>query len=175
MRNHDNQFSERPSQSDTSAPASTRVPPTVADLADELRALSGRIDELQAAQAEILLRLSISHDGPTSQPSLLDSHDLRNSKIEATPAEVAMSEVARHVCRIADHLDPSPVNGMVGTKYIAIKIGRSQRRVAQLAAEGKIPSECVADWGGDGRIWKFQRPKIDRWIAHFLGKPNERD
>lgn len=64
---------------------------------------------------------------------------------------------------ISDHV--GPVSEIVGTDYIAERIGLTTRMVCNYVRSGKIPSDCVADRGGDGGLWKFHRRKIDAWLA----------
>ena len=65
--------------------------------------------------------------------------------------------------RIADHLAPEPEN-IVGTGYVARKLGYTPTHVARLARDGDIPSSCVVPGCGDGRPWKFMRLRIDNWL-----------
>ena len=53
---------------------------------------------------------------------------------------------------------------MVGTDYVARRLGVSKQWVGTLAERGDIPKHCVAPKVSGGRIWKFHRDKIDAWL-----------
>ncbi len=65
--------------------------------------------------------------------------------------------------RIADHLAPGPEN-IVGTDYVAGKIGCTPTHVARMIRDGDIPLSCAVPGCGDGRPWKFLRARIDNWL-----------
>lgn len=64
---------------------------------------------------------------------------------------------------IAHHLDPTPPE-IVKSRYIAQKLGCSVKWVGDMARTGLIPKNCIVDGTGDGKQWRFFRPKIDKWI-----------
>ena len=62
---------------------------------------------------------------------------------------------------------PSPRGrpSVVGTPYVAGKLGCTTVWVSELARKGDIPKACVVPGTGIGKPWKFFRVKIDGWIA----------
>jgi hypothetical protein len=73
------------------------------------------------------------------------------------------SPAAFQLGRIADHFDPPPPD-IVGTTYIANKLGCTTDWIAEMAREGEIPISCLIPGTGDGKPWKFRRTRIDQWI-----------
>jgi hypothetical protein len=65
--------------------------------------------------------------------------------------------------RLADHLAPEPQD-IVGTNYVAGKMGCTPTHVARMTRDGEIPISCVAPGCGDGRPWRFRRARIDNWL-----------
>jgi predicted DNA-binding transcriptional regulator AlpA len=74
-----------------------------------------------------------------------------------------LSQVAIQLGRIADHFDPPPPD-IVGTPYVAAKLGCTTDWVANMARDGEIPISCVIPGTGDGKPWKFRRSRIEQWI-----------
>ncbi len=37
--------------------------------------------------------------------------------------------------------------------------------VAEMARRGDIPADCLVAGTGTGKVWKFNREKIDKWIV----------
>ncbi|MHB8974567.1 MAG: helix-turn-helix transcriptional regulator [Pirellulaceae bacterium] len=65
--------------------------------------------------------------------------------------------------RITEHFTPQEV---VGTDYIANRLGCSSQYISRMATEGTIPKACIKVSSGERRQrWKFFRSEIDRWIA----------
>jgi hypothetical protein len=73
-------------------------------------------------------------------------------------------EVQTDLKRIADHFDPQPAD-IVGTAYLANKLGCTSTWIAQMVREGTIPKGCIVPGSGDGRQWKFYRRRIEAWLA----------
>jgi len=65
--------------------------------------------------------------------------------------------------RIADHFDPPSLN-IVGTPYVAQKLGCTTVWVTQMIHLGQIPIGCIVPGTGNGKPWKFHRRHIDEWI-----------
>jgi predicted DNA-binding transcriptional regulator AlpA len=76
-----------------------------------------------------------------------------------------LGQVAFQLGRIADHFDPPPPE-IVGTPYVATKLGCTTDWIAILVREGQIPPSCVIPGTGYGKPWKFRRSRIDQWIEH---------
>jgi hypothetical protein len=56
------------------------------------------------------------------------------------------------------------VPDLVGTDYIARKLGVSKQWVGTMAERGDIPRTCITPKVSGGRIWKFHRDRIDAWL-----------
>jgi len=76
----------------------------------------------------------------------------------------AFGHINDHLKRIADTLSPEP-EPVVGTSYVAGRLGCSLTWVAAMASNGTIPDSCVVPGTGDGKPWKFHREKIEHWIV----------
>src|SRR5262249_7218848 len=74
-----------------------------------------------------------------------------------------LASVATSLARIADHLAPSAV--VVGSRYIADRLGCTTVWVAEMARRGEIPGQCVVPGTGGRKPWKFSRERIDAWLA----------
>jgi hypothetical protein len=74
-----------------------------------------------------------------------------------------LTTIAAGVGRLADHLAPcsSPI---VGTPSVAERLGCTTVWVAELVRTGQIPKHCLVPGTGKGKLWKFYREKIDRWL-----------
>jgi len=75
-----------------------------------------------------------------------------------------LAVIASSLKRIADHVGPPPPD-IIGTDYIADKLGCTKVWVAKMAAEGMIPKNCIVPGTGIGKPWKFYRSRIDPWIV----------
>lgn len=72
------------------------------------------------------------------------------------------------VHRIAAAVAPDP-GDLVGSQYVAQRLGMTTVWVAEMARKGIIPKNCIVAGTGTGKVWKFSRAKIDRWIDE--GRP----
>ena len=77
-------------------------------------------------------------------------------------------EVQAELKRIADHFDPQPAD-IVGTPYLANKLGCTSTWIAQMVRSGEIPKGCLVPGSGKGRQWKFYRCRIEEWLASKSG------
>ena len=75
-----------------------------------------------------------------------------------------LTSVATSLARIADRLAPSPAV-VVGSRYVADRLGCTTVWVAQMARRGQIPRHCVVTGTGSGKPWKFYRERLDGWLA----------
>ncbi len=66
--------------------------------------------------------------------------------------------------RIADRLAPPP-SDIVDSRWIADRLGCTTTWIAELVRTGEIARECVLVGTGNGKPWKFHRPKIEQWLA----------
>jgi hypothetical protein len=71
--------------------------------------------------------------------------------------------IADGIERLIDLLVPK-TSELVGTEYVASKIGKSKQWIGKMAERGTIPKNCIAPKVSGGRIWKFHRDKIDAWL-----------
>jgi hypothetical protein len=76
----------------------------------------------------------------------------------------ALAEVHTDLKRIADHFDPQPAD-IVGTTYVANKLGCTSTWIAQMVRDGEIPKGCLVPGSGNGRQWKFYRRRIEEWLV----------
>ena len=76
-----------------------------------------------------------------------------------------LSQIAFQLGRIADHFDP-PAPDIVGTPYVAAKLGCTTDWIAMMVRDGQIPASSVIPGTGNGKPWKFRRSRIDQWIEH---------
>jgi hypothetical protein len=84
--------------------------------------------------------------------------DLLRPLLEVLPS------IARDIRRIADRLDPPPA-AVVGSRYVADRLGQTTTWVAEMARAGTIPAGCLVPGSGNGKPWKFYRERIEAWIA----------
>ena len=75
-----------------------------------------------------------------------------------------LAELQADLKRIADHFDPQPAD-IVGTPYLADKLGCTSTWIAQMVRSGEIPKGCLVPGTGKGRQWKFYRRRIEEWMA----------
>jgi hypothetical protein len=96
------------------------------------------------------LRGELSQDGtPSDQVMVLNS----------------LQSIAQSLSRLADHFDPPPPD-IVGTPYVANKLGCTTDWIAMLVRDGEIPVSCLVPGTGNGKPWKFRRSRIDEWIKN---------
>jgi predicted DNA-binding transcriptional regulator AlpA len=98
-----------------------------------------------------------------------DSHPL-SSDAEEDPNVIDFNgtlepfeRIAVGIERLIDVLVPK-ASELVGTDYIASKLGKSKQWVGKMAEKGTIPKNCIAPRVCGGRIWKFYRDRIDAWL-----------
>ena len=83
---------------------------------------------------------------------------------------VALNQSANPFERIADGLERllevlvPKASELVGSEYIAAKLGVSKQWVGKLASNGTIPKNWIAPKISGGRIWKFRRDRVDEWL-----------
>jgi len=82
---------------------------------------------------------------------------------DITALVAALKEHTRAIGSLVATLAPE-VPDLVGTDYIARRLGVSKQWVGQMAERGDIPRNCVAPKISGGRIWKFHRDKIEAWL-----------
>ena len=72
--------------------------------------------------------------------------------------------MAVSLARIADALAPPPPD-LVGTPYVAKRLGCTTVWVAEMVRLAQLPRHCIVPGTGKGKPWKFYRGKIDEWLA----------
>lgn len=87
----------------------------------------------------------------------------RIGRLAARSNEIGDEGVVTHLRRIADHFDP-PNLEVVGTSYIAQRLGVTPKWVGDLVRKGEIPSSCICPKSGNGNYWRFWKMRIDKWI-----------
>lgn len=89
-----------------------------------------------------------------------------DSTNQANPilANPAWERIANGIERLIEVLVPKSAD-LVGTDYVASKLGVSKQWVGKMAEQGTIPKNCVAPKVSGGRIWKFHRDRIDAWLS----------
>ena len=65
--------------------------------------------------------------------------------------------------RLADRLAPDP-GDIVGTPFIARRLGCTTAWITELIKTGGIPKSCIVEGTGNGKPWKFRRRQIEEWI-----------
>lgn len=75
-----------------------------------------------------------------------------------------LRQTEAHLSRLADHFDPPPPD-IVGTDYVAAKLGCTTDWIANMARDGDIPPSCLVTGTGNGKPWRFRRTRIDEWIS----------
>jgi hypothetical protein len=75
----------------------------------------------------------------------------------------SLASFSEAVIRLADHLVPAPTN-IVGSRYVADRLGCTTTWVSKMAFQGTIPRSCVVQGTGRGRLWKFHRKHVDEWL-----------
>jgi len=53
---------------------------------------------------------------------------------------------------------------LVGTRYVADRLGLTTQRISQMIVSKELPSQLVVR-GGNGNPYKFNRLEIDKWIS----------
>jgi predicted DNA-binding transcriptional regulator AlpA len=74
-----------------------------------------------------------------------------------------LGNLAVQLGRIADHFTPPPAD-VVGTPYVAQRLGCTTDWIAMMVRDGQIPPSCLVSGTGNGKPWKFRRSAIDQWI-----------
>jgi hypothetical protein len=65
--------------------------------------------------------------------------------------------------RVADAVAPQP-GDLVGTPYVARRLGCTTVWVTEMIKKGRLPKNCVVPGTGSGKPWRLYKDRIDRWI-----------
>jgi hypothetical protein len=90
--------------------------------------------------------------------------ELLERRCAALEAGSPLAAIVPLLARIADAVAPAPA-AIVGTPYVANKLGCTTVWVAEMVRKGDIPRDCVVPGTGTGKVWRFYRDKIDAWVA----------
>lgn len=74
--------------------------------------------------------------------------------------EVAVDEFMRQLGDVNKAKPPE----LVGTPYVADRLGCTTVWVTELIRNGEIPVNCVVSGTGNGKPWKFVRVRIEEWL-----------
>lgn len=74
--------------------------------------------------------------------------------------EVAVDEFMRQFGDVNKAKPPE----LVGTPYVAERLGCTTVWVTDLIRNGNIPVGCIAPGTGNGKPWKFFRVRIEEWL-----------
>ena len=111
-----------------------------------------------------LLELAIVRVLTTSDPPEGRSVSaLRDDHFDGRSIGQLLEAVAGQLTRIADYVDPPPPD-LVGSTYIAERLGCTTVWVTEMVRSGNIPPNCVVQGTGNGKPWKFFRVRIDEWL-----------
>ena len=83
--------------------------------------------------------------------------------IDAAGTMEPMERIAYGIERLIEVLVPT-AQELVGTRYIASKLGKTPQWIGKMADRGDIPKSCIVPRASGGRIRKFYRDKIDAWL-----------
>jgi hypothetical protein len=78
-------------------------------------------------------------------------------------AVIMTAKAAAALERIANKLDPPPPD-VVGTEYVAERLGCTATWIAEQARDEKLPSRAILPGTGHGKPWRFYRSEIDAWL-----------
>jgi len=79
--------------------------------------------------------------------------------------ETPLQQVAEALTRIADHVAPPPP-AVVGTPYVARKLDCSTEWITEMIRTAEIPRHFIVPGTGNGKPWKLDRKKIDKWLKN---------
>jgi hypothetical protein len=83
-----------------------------------------------------------------------------------------LQHLATTTARIANVVAPQPAN-IVGTKYVAERLGCTTTWVSDMIRQGQVPDDCIVKGTGTGKLWKLHRAAADRWIESRSVLPTE--
>lgn len=107
-------------------------------------------------EAEMLLPVAKTHKS---------SNDDADQFVSGAEFRKFLRSIDNSLSRIADHLAPQP-DDIVGTPYVAKRLGCTTAWITQLIHEGKIPKHCLVEGTGNGKVWKLHRRHIENWIVN---------
>jgi hypothetical protein len=127
---------------------------STASVAATSTSLETRIRALEISVAKLAV------DGLTESPC--DCSAPKERDADQSIADLLIG-VLGQLRRIADHFDPAPPD-LIGSQYIAKRLGCTTVWITELVRNGSIPRSCVVPGTGNGKPWKFYRVQVDEWL-----------
>lgn len=124
---------------------------------EELRVIAAE-ERNVAVAVRRAVQFCIKHFGRPRDGDLVMLHEVLNRI--ATSVDVTASTINR----IADRLAPQPAD-IVDSVWVAERLDCTTTWVADMARQGMIPPSCIVPGTGKGKVWKFYRGPIERWLA----------
>jgi len=130
-----------------------RVPPDRSRTNRKQRGLAHRVErpDQLATKADVE---ALKEKIKALEVKLTDQDDGRESSLRMAESQE----------RIADHFDPPPPD-IVGTDFVAKRLGCTKRWVSEMASNDEIPKQCIVIGTGHGKPWRFHRKLLDKWLA----------
>jgi hypothetical protein len=75
----------------------------------------------------------------------------------------ALEQICAELQRLGEH-NAADEGDVVGTPFVAEKLGCTTVWVAEMARTGEIPKSCIVPGTGNGKPWKFSRQRITGWL-----------
>lgn len=101
----------------------------------------------------------------------LEQLEGRLARLEATLGQSTFGQLSQQIASIASDIHriamkyaPATKGEIVGSRYIADRLGCTTQWIGELVRQGRIPSVCIVPGTGNGKLWKFFKSKIDDWI-----------
>ena len=99
--------------------------------------------------------------GGSPPPSATDLGTQILARLDRIAAALeSLSDASR---RIAAHIAPEP-GGVVGTPFLAERLGCTVVWAGEMARDGRVPKSCIVPGTGCGKPWKFYRMRIEDWL-----------
>jgi hypothetical protein len=76
----------------------------------------------------------------------------------------AMEEIGSLSRAVCERIVPG-AGEVVGTPYVARKLGCTTVWVAEMVRRDEIPRNCVVPGTGNGKPWKFYRHRVEAWLS----------
>lgn len=104
------------------------------------------------------VQFCLEHFGRPRDGDMAMLHEVLNRI--ASSVDVTASSISR----VADRLAPQP-SDIVDSVWVAERLDCTTTWIADMARQGKIPAVCIVPGTGNGKVWKFHRGPIERWLA----------
>jgi len=125
--------------------------------------LETTIDDWLARRATGYDKGAIFKEIATSLSRIADWKSESREQVTDHSGKFCDQALVSEIRRIADHFDP-PNLEVVGTPYIAERLGVTPKWVGDLVRKGEIPKSCICPKSGQGNYWRFWKKQIDKWI-----------